>query len=208
MDIKSQLLEFYESNAVRRENTEKSNWKIMLRERFLHLMNEYKLTRLLEIGAGTGQDSLYFMENGLDVSCIDLSPKHVGYCLEKGLNARIMDFYHMDFNDGHFQGLFALNCLLHVPFDELENVLKEINRVLDEDGIVFIGNYGGNDREIVRETPNGIGLRFFSSMSYERYKKKLIEAGFVILESGIQKPKDGPSFNFFIMGKNKSGETG
>lgn len=206
MDIKEQLLEFYERNADRRENGEKSWWKVMLRERFLHLMKEKKLTELLEIGAGTGQDSLYFKDNGLDVSCIDLSPGHVGFCLEKGLDARIMDFYDLDFSDGQFHGLFALNCLLHVPFAELTDVLKELQRVLCDEGIAFIGNYGGGNFESVRETPNGTGVRFFSSMEYNRYKDKLIESGFIVLESGILEPNEGRSFNYYILGKNISGE--
>jgi SAM-dependent methyltransferase len=206
MDIKKQLLEFYERNAVIRENGEKSWWKVMLRDRFLQLMKENGLNSLLEIGAGTGQDSLFFKDNGLNVFCIDLSPKHVEYCLEKGLDARIMDFYRMDFREGQFQGLFALNCLLHVPFDELAGVLKELKRVLNDKGIVFIGNYGGNDSESVLETHNGAGLRFFSSMEYNRYKDKLIEAGFKVLESGFLEPKEGLSFNFFILGKNSNGE--
>lgn len=201
MDIKKQLVEFYEKNADFRENSQKSWWKIMMRDRFLFHMKERGLTSYLEIGAGTGQDSVYFKENGLKPTCIDLSPRHVGFCLEKGLEARVMDFYELDFKDGMFQGLFAMNCLLHVPFDDLGKVLGELRRVMTRDGIAFIGNYGGRDTEGVIETSKGIGYRFFSSMGYNKYKEKLIESGFYILESGMLEPSEERSFNYFILGK-------
>ncbi len=205
MDIKKQLQEFYDNNADIRENKEKNWWKLILRERFLNFLKERDFKRFLEIGAGTGQDSCYFKDNGMDVTCIDLSPVHVRYCIEKGLDAKVADFYGMDFEDGSFQGVYAMNCLLHVPFEELIGVLGEIKRVLYDDGVVFIGNYGGKDCETVLEASNGVGLRFFSSITFERYKKKLEDADFCILESGLLEPEDGFSFNYYILGKNISG---
>ncbi|MFG1697494.1 class I SAM-dependent methyltransferase [Nonomuraea sp. NPDC049309] len=44
------------------------------RAAFLDLVRSGDGRRLLEIGAGTGQDSLYFKENGLDVVAVDLVP--------------------------------------------------------------------------------------------------------------------------------------
>jgi SAM-dependent methyltransferase len=73
----------------------------------------------LEIGAGTGNDGLYFQNNGLDVTCTDLSPDMVNLCREKGLKAYVMDFLSLDFPPGSFDAIYALNCLLHVPTREL-----------------------------------------------------------------------------------------
>ncbi|TMD70000.1 MAG: class I SAM-dependent methyltransferase [Chloroflexi bacterium] len=44
---------------------------------------------MLEIGAGTGNDSLFFRDNGLHVVCTDLSPAMVDLCTEKGLEAYV-----------------------------------------------------------------------------------------------------------------------
>jgi len=69
---------------------------------------------LLEVGAGTGQDSLYFQEQGLRVLCTDLSPAMVELCQAKGLDARIADFLSLDVPpasfdaDGHHFQSFVL----------------------------------------------------------------------------------------------------
>lgn len=205
MEIKEQLIEFYNKNVDIRESTEKTWWKKILRARFLELLYEKNLNNFLELGAGTGQDSLFFMENGMDVTCIDLSTEHIKKCKKKNLNAILMDLYNMDFEDNSFKGIYAMNCLLHVPKKDLSRVLKEIKRVLSDEGILFIGNYGGKNFEAVKETTNGKGLRFFSSSDYNVYKQMLLEEGLYILESGIIESNKKRSFNFFILGKNMSG---
>lgn len=45
---------------------------------------------LVELGAGTGHDSLFFKEQGLDVVAIDISPRMVEHCRAKGLD---VDFH-------------------------------------------------------------------------------------------------------------------
>lgn len=74
-----------------------------------------KLTRILDLGAGTGQHSLYMKEMGLDVTSIDLSFTMIEICLQKGLKAYEMDFYNLTFEDHRFDNVWAMNTLLHVP---------------------------------------------------------------------------------------------
>lgn len=206
MNIKKQLMEFYDRNVMIRETTEKSPWKIMLRQRFVDLVKARGLGSLLEVGAGTGQDSCFFRANGIKVTCIDLSPRHIELCRDKGLDGHVMDFYQMKFIDGSFDALYAMNCLLHVPLDDLDEVLKELKRVVSDDGIFYIGNYGGRNSEEVKETSNGIGKRFFSFSEYDEYKRKLKEAGFEMIESGMVETEKGFCFNYYLMGKKIDAE--
>lgn len=55
----------------------------------------------------------------LQVVATDLSPAMVGFCRQKGLDAHVMDFLHLDFPAGSFDAVYALNCLLHVPNADL-----------------------------------------------------------------------------------------
>ncbi len=132
---KNQLIEAYNHHAVEREGSVKQSWKLQERDEFLKVLRERKLTRLLEIGAGTGHDAKFFQDSGLEVSCIDLSPHMVELCKEKGLNAQVMDFSQLEFPDQSFDAIWALNCLLHVPKADLPVVLSEIRRVLRPDGL-------------------------------------------------------------------------
>ena len=100
--------------AERRDQAEKEAWKITERQQFLSLLQKEKKITLLEIGAGTGNDSLFFQDNGMEVVCTDLSPDMVELCHTKKLKAYMMDFLSLDFPPGVFDAIYALNCLLHV----------------------------------------------------------------------------------------------
>jgi len=187
--IKSNLQAFYNNEAEFRNQSEKEPWKINVRNQFLRsILDENKRT-LLEIGAGTGQDSLFFMENGLQVTAIDLSPAMVAKCREKGIDAYQMDVYdiklHEVFGDEKFpmemnhcqktedptkkgfplkifDCVWSLNCLLHVPKTDLPEVLRGVDSVLSENGLFFFGVYGGNDIENEWSRESSDIPRFFS----------------------------------------------
>jgi SAM-dependent methyltransferase len=165
------LKQSYNNFAEHRERTEIEPWKREERERFLDLVKHEKRESLLEIGAGTGRDSLYFQQQELNVSPIDLSEEMVRLCREKGLNARVMDFYDLDYPDGSFDSVYALNCLLHVPKVKLNGVLQEIRRVLKPDGLFFCGLYGGQETEGIWEKDFYEPKRFFAMYEDEAIVK-------------------------------------
>lgn len=78
----------YDSAADRRDEQVKQPWKLAEREQFLGRLRAEQCTRLLEIGAGTGQDSAFFAGHGLEVVATDMSPEMVARCRDKGLDAR------------------------------------------------------------------------------------------------------------------------
>jgi len=156
------LKQAYDKHAEQRDRGGIEPWKARERERFLHRLKGERRASLLEIGAGPGRDSLYFQEQGLDVTSTDLSEEMVRLCREKGLNARVMDFSRLDFPDESFDAVFALNCLLHVPKAELDGVLGEIRRVLKPDGLFFYGVYGGEETEGIWELDTYEPKRFFA----------------------------------------------
>jgi SAM-dependent methyltransferase len=149
-------------SAEQRENTEKEDWKTVERQLFLSLLQQEKKTTLLEIGAGTGKDSLFFQQNGLRVVCTDLSPAMIALCRAKGLEAYEMDFLHLDFAPASFDAVYALNCLLHVPGAALPAVLQNIRDLLRPSGLFFLGVYGGFEKEGINEKDYHDPPRFFS----------------------------------------------
>lgn len=123
--------------AEERDQAEKEWWKVEERQHFLSLLQQEEKGKLLEVGAGTGTDSLFFQENGLEVVCTDLSPDMVALCREKGLNAYVMDFLSLDFLPASFDAIYALNCLLHVPTLALPKVLQKLRDLLRMEGLFF-----------------------------------------------------------------------
>ena len=189
---KSSLKQSYNNHAEMRDKSEMEPWKFNERENFLNRLKEEKRTAILEIGAGPGRDSLYFQQQGLDVVCIDLSEEMVRLCRDKGLKAHCMDFYKLDFPEEHFDAVYALNCLLHVPKADLDHVLDQILKVLKPKGLFFYGVYGGQDTEGIWEDDTYEPKRFFAMYKDEDLvqivKRKFIVEDFHTVDMGEGKP--------------------
>jgi SAM-dependent methyltransferase len=162
--VRDDLRQAYDGAADRRDRMDKAPWKLAERAAFLRRLRQANCTRMLEIGAGTGQDSVFFAGHGLDVVATDISAAMVARCKDKGLDARMMDFSQLDFPAQSFDAVHAMNCLLHVPNAELPAVLASIARILRPGGLFFMGVYGGNERaeEGPVEWDDHVPARFFS----------------------------------------------
>ena len=137
-------------------------WETAERDRFLERLQQGRMTTtLLELGAATGADAAFFKARGFDVVCVDLSPRMVELCRVRGLIAHVMDVADLRFPDDSFGAVYAMNCLVHVPKSRLRGVLEGIRRVIEPDGLFYLGLYGGLEFEGVRDDDYFEPKRFF-----------------------------------------------
>ena len=142
-EVLEPLRKAYDARATWRDGLTKEPWKLAERQAFRERLAPG--ARLLEIGAGTRQDSAYFQDESFVVVAIDLSATMVEHCLAKGIEAHVVDFLHLNFPFASFDAVFAMNCLLHVPNHDLPAVLAAIRAVLRPGGLFFVGVYGANE---------------------------------------------------------------
>jgi SAM-dependent methyltransferase len=165
-EVVSSLRTIYNSRAEAREVLAKHPWKHDERAAFLDRLRAVEASSLLEIGAGTGHDSRFFADAGLDVTAVDIAPEHVERCRAKGLRAEVRDVLNLGFAPGSFDAVWSMNCLLHVPDKDLPAALRAIHDVLAPGGLFYLGVWGGSAQE-----PEGVMAgdgRFFSFRSNER----------------------------------------
>lgn len=180
-DVIRALRDAYDHSAADRDLLEKEEWKLTERSRFLQRLRKERKSRLLELGAGTGQDSIFFQENGLAVVATDLSPRMVERCRRKGLEAYVMDLKGLSFPPESFDAAYAMNCLLHVPNAEMDAVLEAIREPLAPEALLYIGVYAGADVEGVLAEDWHEPKRFFSFRSNETLLR-MVEPYFEILD--------------------------
>jgi ubiquinone/menaquinone biosynthesis C-methylase UbiE len=193
--IKNNLIESYNKHAQERELNTLEDWKIDKRADFLSLLKQEEKHSLLEIGAGAGKDSLFFQDNDMDVTCIDLSPEMVKLCKQKGLSVQVMDMADLKFPEKSFDAVYTFNSLLHIPKTDLPLVLKNIQMVLKPNGLFHLGIYGKEDEfEGIWEKDSYTPKRFFAFYSDENIKQ--ITGQYFQLSSFKRVTFDGSDIHF------------
>lgn len=153
----------YDFDAPRRNSNVFDSWRAEIVDRFLELLDPG--ASILELGAGAGQGAVYVAAKGFSVTAMDLSPANVELATARGIDAHVGDFTDPEFFMGEFDGIFAMNSLLHVPKDRFQQVLATIRRSLRIGGVVSITVYGGINHEGVFDDEWTEPARFFAIYS-------------------------------------------
>ena len=122
---------------------------------------------ILDIGCGSGRDSVFFANKGFEVVAIDGSKSLID--LAKQTDTRI-NWQCLRFDEiakqswqNQFTGIWACASLLHVPFDDLPKILNDLLSCLRPTGILYASfKYGNSERK-----KDG---RFFCDMNEERWQ--------------------------------------
>jgi SAM-dependent methyltransferase len=166
-DYRTQLAIAYDRLAAQRDEWPADQWKFAVADQFLASLPEQP--GILDLGAGTGVFGAYLAAAGARVTAVDLSPAHIALCRAKGLEARVVDFTTDALGEGLYDGVWAMNVLLHVPKADLADVLEAIRRALVPDGLVAVCQWGGTDHEGFLEDDRYDPPRFFSLYSDEQF---------------------------------------
>ncbi|MBR1196409.1 class I SAM-dependent methyltransferase [Bradyrhizobium sp. AUGA SZCCT0240] len=127
-------LQFYRGHAEAYAAREITSRRARL-EAFLTLLPPG--TAILELGCGAGGDTAEMLARGFDVSPTDGSPEMAEVASRRlGRPVGTLLFHDID-AVGTYDGVWANACLLHVPRDDLAQVLSLIWRALKPGGAFF-----------------------------------------------------------------------
>jgi SAM-dependent methyltransferase len=160
---KRDLVAAYDADVERRNAMIPATWRTEIVDEFASDLATNGAKAVLELGCGTGQLAQYLGTLDLDVTAIDLSPGNVKAAMDPGVTAEVADFASLPLPDNTFDAALAVNSLLHVPPDELHEVLIEIARVLRRGATFMIIVWGGATREGTVEDEWLDPPRYFSS---------------------------------------------
>ena len=93
--------------------------------------------RILELGCGAGGDTAEMLTQGFDVRATDGSPEMAAVASKRlGRSVETLLFHELDEVEA-YDAVWANACLLHVPRDELADILKLIWRALKPEGYLL-----------------------------------------------------------------------
>ncbi len=104
----------------------------------LRQMGDIQGKRLLDLGCGAGENSVYFAKKGAHCVATDYSPGMVEVALQLAdrygvkIEGRTANAMALEFPDNTFDLVYASNLLHHIPNPEI--ALKEMHRVLKPGG--------------------------------------------------------------------------
>ncbi len=144
-----------------------------IRDRFLKYVP--KGSKILDLGCGSGRDTLFFSRNGYVPVPVDGSE---GMCAiarrNTGIEVRRLMFSDLDY-ENEFDAVWACSTLLHVPSKELPDIMSKVRRAM-KDGAVFYLSFKEGTFEGCREG------RMYTDMTQDSLRSLCERCGFRTLE--------------------------
>ena len=175
MGVLSMIKDYYNKNATDMiENT----LKLDLQPIYGHF-EKYLVpgAKLLDVGFGSGRDSLHFEARGYEVVSIDFAEE----VYNRGKNLLNTEVLLVDIQQMHYQnefdGIWASAVLFHYTTEEITRILESCYTALKAKGYMYISFKYGKD-EMNRHG------RYFNDFTEEKFSKLMENVdGFEILES-------------------------
>lgn len=174
MTIDNPTLRYYARSANEFANRQTSGAFIVHQNRFIGLLKVGNT--VLDLGCGCGRHGLAFKTAGLKVTPLDGSPELAKIASQRlGQDVVVSKFQDINFENS-FHGVWASASLLHVPSEEISDVLAKVRTALKPKG-VFVASF----KEAPEDWHDANG-RFFCAMSIPRLRDLLMDAGFQVNE--------------------------
>ncbi|MCR5461614.1 MAG: class I SAM-dependent methyltransferase [bacterium] len=151
--------------------------------------------KILDIGFGSGRDSLAFIKEGFAVLSIDNCKEFCKHGEELGLNVKNISIENIDY-DNEFDGIWACASLLHIKSNELLSVFKKIHKAMKYKGI-FYCSFKHGEFEGIREN------RYYTDMTLKKMEEILSKTELYLIKHWIREDFEGRDLKWicFIIGK-------
>lgn len=152
-------IDYYNKNSEKYiKDTMNVSMEVLL-ERFASYLPNNGL--VLDLGCGSGRDSLWFIKQGYEVLATDGSKEMVEHC-RKFLGDKVIHATYEDFeSELTFDGIWACASLLHVKPQELPVIVLKYSNYLKQKGAFFM-SYKAGETDYVKDG------RWFTNFTEDR----------------------------------------
>lgn len=150
---------------------------------FLEPFNGKSGLDILDFGCGPGRDVIYFKSLGHNPVGLDGTLEFCQMARElTGCPILHQSFNALALEENSFDGIFANASMFHVPSHNLGKVLKDLNKALRPDGILFTSNPRGDEEGWSSPERYGNFMQLDNSTEY------LENAGFEVINHYYRPP--------------------
>jgi len=159
-------LDFYNNNS-------KSYIESTLSIDMSHLYKDFlkhipKDGHMLDLGCGSGRDSLEFIKRGYNITAVDGS-KELSIAASKVIGQKVIcnKFEDLQLTE-KFHGIWACASLLHINKRDLINVIKNISSNLEDNGVFYMSFKYGKGEYIDKKG------RYFNCYTEKAFKEMIL----------------------------------
>lgn len=139
-------------------------------------------SKILDVGFGSGRDSLYFKNKGYEVVSIDLIKEFCDNAKSIGLDNVIqMSIEYIEYNN-EFDAIWACASLLHLKSNQLVNVFNKCYKALKDNGVMYLSFKYGDFEGIIDD-------RYFTYLTKESFTNIINQTNFKIDKLWINEDK-------------------
>ena len=117
--------------------------------KLIQLYNSIDKPKLLELGCGVGRDTKLFIDNGFEVSAIDIANKSIERLKEQfGNKANILcqDIKKLNFRNNSFDIIYSHLSLHYFTDEDTTNIFNKIYDILKINGVFFVKCKSNKDK--------------------------------------------------------------
>ncbi|MBQ9731361.1 MAG: class I SAM-dependent methyltransferase [Bacilli bacterium] len=138
--------------------------------------------KILDVGFGSGRDSLYFKNKGYEVVSIDPIKEFCDNARSIGLDNVIQMSIEDIKYDKEFDGIWACASLLHLKSNKLVDAFNKCYNALKENGVMYVSFKYGDFEGIIDD-------RYFTYLAEETFTNIINQTNFKIDKLWINKDK-------------------
>ena len=152
---------------------------------------------ICDIGCGPGHVARYLRDAGARVFGLDLSPRMLEQA--RGLSPDIRfqegDIMALDFPDGTLAGIVAFYIICNIPKESLPIVFREMEGVLQPDGLLLISFHNGD--EVIHENERwGKAISMDSFLYQSSVIRQYLERSGFLIEDLIEREPYAPDIEY------------